>query len=56
LADGYSTAVFVMGVEQGKNFMESRAELEGLIVFQEGDSLKNYLSPGLQKRFIHHNQ
>lgn len=51
LADGYSTAVFVMGVEAGQQFIESHPELEGLMIYQDGDSLATYLSPGLRGIF-----
>ena len=51
LADGYSTAVFVMGVAAGQQFIESHPELEGLMIYQEGDSLATYLSPGLRGVF-----
>ncbi|NIW77932.1 MAG: hypothetical protein GWN16_00060, partial [Calditrichae bacterium] len=51
LADGYSTAVFVMGMERGSQFIESRSELEGLMIYPGNDSLQTYLSSGLQNRF-----
>lgn len=51
LADGYSTAVFVLGHEAGKQFIESRPELEGLIIYPQGDDLQTYLSPGLAEKF-----
>jgi thiamine biosynthesis lipoprotein len=51
LADGYSTAVFVMGYETGSKFVESHSELEGLIVYQQSEALETYLSPGLRDKF-----
>ncbi len=51
-ADGFSTAVFVMGRERGKEFIESHPELQGLIIFQDsGDSLQTYLSAGVKEKF-----
>lgn len=53
LADGYSTAVFVMGHEVGRDFIETHPELEGLIIYPSNrDSLKTYLSPALREIFI----
>ncbi len=53
LADGYSTAVFVMGHEVGMEFIESHPKLEGMIIYNEpGVGLKTRLSPGLKSKFI----
>jgi thiamine biosynthesis lipoprotein len=51
LADGYSTAVFVLGHKAGSQFIESHPELEGLIIYQESEDLQTYLSPGLVEKF-----
>lgn len=51
-ADGFSTAVFVMGHERGSEFIESHPELQGLIIYRDGqDSLKTYLSAGVKEKF-----
>lgn len=47
-ADGYSTAVFVKGLEQGKELVESRNEIEA--IFITGD-LQVIVSPGLIDQF-----
>ncbi len=53
LADGYSTAVFVMGHEAGMRFIETHPELEGMIIYNEpGVGLKTLLSSGLTTKFI----
>lgn len=53
LADGYSTAVFVMGHEAGMRFIETRPELEGMVIYNEpGVGLKTLLSTGLKSKFI----
>ncbi len=51
-ADGLSTAVFVMGKDEGRQFIEQNENLEGLIVFQsEADTTALYISAGLQSQF-----
>jgi thiamine biosynthesis lipoprotein len=50
VADAYSTAVFVMGPEQGMKFIESHPDLQGLILYEEGDELKMVISEGLRKK------
>jgi thiamine biosynthesis lipoprotein len=56
LADGYSTAVFVLGHDAGSHFIESRPELEGLIIYPQGEELQTYLSPGLAEKFRFSNE
>ncbi|RMF58577.1 MAG: FAD:protein FMN transferase [Calditrichaeota bacterium] len=52
LADGFSTAVFVMGKLKGMAFIESHPELEGLIIFEDGGKgLQTQLSTGLRTIF-----
>lgn len=51
LADGFSTAVFVMGIDAGKAFITANPDLEGLIIYQDTDSLQTYLSPALTESF-----
>ncbi len=50
-ADGLSTALFVMGREQGKRFVEMHEGLEALFVFQQGDSLAYEVTSGLKSVF-----
>lgn len=51
-ADGFSTAVFVMGRERGREFIESHPELQGLIIYRDGnDTLQTYLSAGVKEKF-----
>lgn len=50
-ADGYSTAVFVMGKARGQRFLQSRPDLEGLLIYPEADSLATYLTPNLKPQF-----
>ncbi|MER3523475.1 MAG: hypothetical protein C4326_05245 [Ignavibacteria bacterium] len=50
-ADALSTMVFVLGREKGMEFIERTPGVEGLIVWEEGDSLAYRLSSGLQGKF-----
>ena len=51
LADATSTAVFVMGPDRGMEYLESQANLAGLIVYQEpGSILKWKISKNLVDR------
>ena len=51
-ADAYATAVFVMGPEVGRKFVERNDDLEAVIVFDAGSAgLEVYVSPGLVDRF-----
>lgn len=50
-ADALSTMIFVMGREKGMEFIEHTPGVEGLIVWEEGDSLAYRLSSGLQAKF-----
>lgn len=47
--DAYCTAVVVMGAEEGMRFVESKRELEAIIVTRAGELL---VSSGLEQRFI----
>jgi thiamine biosynthesis lipoprotein len=55
VADGYSTAIFVMGPVRGSEFIESNTELEGIIIFPLGNNLDTYISSGLTNSYISHN-
>ncbi|MEK7251055.1 MAG: FAD:protein FMN transferase [Bacteroidota bacterium] len=50
-ADALSTLVFVLGREKGMEFIKKSKDVEGLIVWEEGDKLSYELSPGLQGKF-----
>jgi len=51
LADAYATAVFIMGPEKGLALIESRPDLEGIIIYDEGESLGYLISSGLKDSF-----
>lgn len=48
IADGYSTAVFVQGLEKGKALVESRDEIEAIFIT---DDLRVIVSPALEGKF-----
>ena len=50
-ADALSTLVFVLGREEGMRYILSTPGVEGLIVFQQGDSLSFVSSAGFENRF-----
>lgn len=50
-ADALSTLVFVLGREKGMDFIRKTKGIEGLIVWEEGDTLNYELSPGLEGKF-----
>jgi len=50
-ADGYSTAVFVMGPVRGGEFIESHPELEGIMIFPLESHLETYVSSGLKESY-----
>lgn len=45
-ADAYATACMVVGLEDGIKLIEEKEDLEGYILFAEGDTYREYLSPG----------
>lgn len=51
-ADGYSTAVFVMGPVKGAEFIQSHPRLEGIIVFPMEGKLETYVSSGLKDAYL----
>jgi thiamine biosynthesis lipoprotein len=51
-ADAISTLVFVLGREKGMDFIRNTTGVEGMIVFESGDTLGYDLSPGFQRRFF----
>ncbi len=50
-ADAFSTAVFVMGREAGMKFVESRDDLEAVILTMENGRLHTFVSSGLKNRY-----
>jgi len=54
-ADALSTLVFVLGREHGMEFIRNAAGVEGMVVWESGDSLVHDLSPGFEKQFIRSN-
>ncbi len=54
-ADALSTLVFVLGREEGMAFIKNSPGVEGVIVWEEGDSLRYILSPGLEGKFVRSN-
>jgi len=50
-ADAISTIVFVLGREQGMAFIRRSPGVEGIIVYEQGDSLGIDLSPGFLGKF-----
>ncbi|MEK9136116.1 MAG: FAD:protein FMN transferase, partial [Bacteroidota bacterium] len=51
-ADALSTLVFVLGRQNGMEFIKKSAGVEGMIVYESGDTLAYDLSPGFQRRFV----
>ncbi len=51
-ADALSTLVFVLGREKGMEFIKRTPGVEGVMVWEEGDSLRYILSPGLEGKFV----
>lgn len=54
-ADALSTMIFVLGREKGMEYILSHEGVEGMIVWDEGGTLKHEVSPGLQDRFVRSN-
>jgi len=49
-ADGYSTAVFVMGPDKGSKFVDTNEDLEGIIIYPFQNQLNTFISAGLKNR------
>jgi thiamine biosynthesis lipoprotein len=47
-ADGYSTAVFVMGPDKGSKFVDANRDLEGIIIYPFQNQLNTFVSGGLK--------
>ncbi len=46
LADAYATYCMVIGLDEAKKFIDSMDELEGYLVYAEGDSMSEWVSSG----------
>jgi thiamine biosynthesis lipoprotein len=51
-ADALSTLVFVLGREKGMDFIKHTPDIDGMIVYESGDTLAYDLSPGFHRRFV----
>jgi len=52
MADALSTTAFVLGREKGMRLIEELPEVDGIMIFEQGDSLGYSLSSGLQGKFV----
>jgi FAD:protein FMN transferase len=50
-ADVYSTLAFVLGKEEGMNLLRTTPGVEGLMILEEGDSLRWMATDGLRRTF-----
>lgn len=50
IADGYATYCMVLGVEASIEFLESRPDLEGYLVYGDQSDMKVYFTKGLQDK------
>ncbi len=46
-ADAYATMFMVMGLDESKKFLETHPELDALLVYQDGEKLKQFATIGL---------
>jgi thiamine biosynthesis lipoprotein len=51
-ADGLSTTLFLLGPAKGLALLEKLPDVEGAILYFEGDSLKSVVSSGLKDRLV----
>ena len=47
VADGYATYLMVLGFDKAKEVVESNPAIEALLIFSDGDSLKVWMSEGM---------
>ena len=47
IADGYATYLMVLGYEEARNVVEKNENIEALLIFSEGDSMKIWKSEGM---------
>ena len=52
IADAYATYCMVIGFEQAKAFIESREDLEGCLVYDDGGEFITWYSAGLETRKV----
>ena len=52
IADAYATYCMVIGFDQAKAFIESREDLEGCLVYDDGGEFATWYSAGLEPRTI----
>lgn len=50
-ADALATGVYVLGLKQGMNLIESLEEVEGVLIYKENDTLEISVSKALKKCF-----
>ncbi|KXX70220.1 FAD:protein FMN transferase [Flammeovirga sp. SJP92] len=48
-SDAYATAFMVMGVEKAIKVIESHADLEAILIYDDNGTMKNYISEGAEK-------
>ncbi|MFO7867801.1 MAG: FAD:protein FMN transferase [Bacteroidales bacterium] len=51
-ADAAATACMVMGLEESKKFIINNESFEGILIYDDSDSLKTFISKGIQKNII----
>ena len=51
-ADALSTVAFLLGRERGMEFIRTTPGLEGMMIYEEGDSLKYEITGKLAGRFV----
>ena len=49
-ADAYATYCMVIGLDEAKTFIESREDLEGYLIYDDGNEMAEWLSPGFNMR------
>ena len=47
IADGYATYLMVLGFDKAREVVESNENIEALLIFSDGDSLKVWMSDGI---------
>lgn len=51
-ADAYATGFMVVGLEKAKEIIMQEPEIEGCLIYEEGGSLKTWVSDGLQRKVV----
>lgn len=51
-ADGYDTALMVMGLERSLKFLKSHPELEAYFIYTENGEFKTKMTPGFEKYIV----